>query len=347
MRDRWHRGSGGSKNPYDPQIGAAAQANTALAERSEQWNEDYFNKYVSPALEQMVTESKTNLDRQGKLYDIQYDQTKTAADRYKTLGIPAEDAYYKMVKDYSGPEEQQRQATAALGDVRTAAAGQAQQQSRQLTSLGIDPSSPAALAASSDMAVKNAATEAGAATRAREAAKVLGMSLTSDAANFGRGGASGVLQAASGAGGSASAGLSGATAAAATAPGGAGNVNTGFGTSAKAYGSNLDAYTGLGTQSIQSYQSPMQGLGQLAGQLGGAAISKWAGGSDRRIKKHMTKIATMAHGIGLWTFHYLWEPVTAPLRFGYMADEVEKAFPHAVTTGPGGYKIVDYSLVDV
>jgi hypothetical protein len=338
MRDRWYRKGG--HNRYDPQIGAAALANTQLAERSEAWNRDYFDKYVQPAMAQLVTESQTNLDRQGKLFDIQYDQAKTAADRYKTLGIPAEDAYYKMITDYSAPEEQERQATRALGDMRVAQAGQQQQLGRQFAGLGIDPSSPAALSARTDVAFRNAAAEAGAATRARDAAKTLGMSLTSDAANFGRGGASGVLAAASGAGGAAGAGAAGATNAAGVAPGGAANVNTGFGTSGKAFGSNIDAYVSR-ANSVDTIPSPLAGFGALAGQLGAAAITK----SDIRLKKHTDRLVEMAHGIWLWAFRYLWDADDAPLRFGYMAHEVEKVFPNAVLTGPGGYKSVDYSKV--
>src|SRR5678816_258555 len=241
MRDRWY--TKGSKNKYDPQIGAAAQANVALGERSEAWNREYFDKYVAPAMTQLVKESDVNIERQGKLFDITYDQAKTAADRYKTLGIPAEDRYYKMVDEYSAPEEQERQATRALGDMRTAQAGQQQQLARQFSGLGIDPSSPAALSARTDVAFRNAAAEAGAATRARDGTKVLGMSLASDAANFGRGGASGVLAAAGGSSGIGGAGLAGATGAAGAAPGGAANVNTGFGLAGQGIRSNIDAFT--------------------------------------------------------------------------------------------------------
>jgi hypothetical protein len=228
--------------------------------------------------------------------------------------------------------------------VRTATAGQQGQAQRRFASLGIDPTSPAALSASSDFAATNAATEAAAQTRARDAAKTMGMQLTSDAANFGRGGQSGILQFGAAAGGASSAAAQGATSAAATAPGGAAGVNTGLGIAQKSYGANLDAYSELGKQSIQSYQSPLQGIGLLAGQLGGAAISRY---SDRRLKKNTEKLVTLAHDIGLWAFRYIWEPATEPLRYGFMADEVEPVFPGAITIDPNGYKMVDYSKVPV
>ena len=247
-----------------------------------------------------------------------------------------------MVVEYSAPEEQERQATRALGDMRTAQAGQQQQLARQFSGLGIDPSSPAALSARTDVAFRNAAAEAGAATRARDGAKVLGMSLASDAANFGRGGASGVLAAAGGSSGIGGAGLAGATGAAGAAPGGAANVNTGFGLAGQGIRSNIDAFTSR-ANTITSQPSPLAGLGALTGQLGAAAITK----SDIRLKKHTDRLAEMAHGIWLWAFRYLWDADDAPLRFGYMAHEVEKVFPDAVIVGPGGYKSVDYSKVAV
>jgi hypothetical protein len=355
MRDRYYSKKD-QKGQYDPQVGAAAAANTAVAQKSEQWNEDFYNKYVAPALQQSIEESKVNLDRQGGIYDLNMAQAKLQDERYRTLGIPAEDKYYQMVKDYSGPEEEERQAQAALGDQRTAQQVQQQQLQRRFSGLGIDPTSPAALSAQSDVAVQNAAANAAASTRARAAAKTLGMSLTSDAANFGRGGQSGILQFGGAAGGAASAGLAGANQTAAIAPGGAANVNAGLGLAQKAYGSNLDAYTSLNNTALAHAGDASAGAGKLLGTIGGALLAPMTGGasmtvgqslfnSDRRIKKHAKKIATLAHDIGMWTFRYIWEPDTAPLRRGYMADEVEPIFPDAVVVGAGGYKMVDYGKV--
>ena len=261
------------KGAYDPQVGAAAAANTAVAQKSEQFNEDFYSKYVAPQLDIMAKQTATDMDQQQKLFDINYAQTKTAADRYNTLGIPAEDRYYKMVSDYSAPEEQERQATAALGDVRTAAAGQSDQMARKFRSLGIDPTSPAALSAQTDMSVQNAAVEAAAATRARDAAKQLGMQLTGDAANFGRGGQSGILGFGGAASGNASSALTGAQGSAQVAPTGASNVNAGLGLAQKAYGSNLDAYTSLNNTAIAHAGDAAAGLGSLVGQLGAAYLT--------------------------------------------------------------------------
>jgi hypothetical protein len=347
MRDRWYRKGG---KGYDPQVGEAAKANTAVAERSQQWNEDFFDKYVAPTLTQAMRESEVNLGRQGQIFDLQMDQAKLADQRYRTLGMPAEDRYYAMVDKYTRPEElaarEEEQASGAIGDIRTAQSGQQAAQDRQLRSLGVDPTSPMAVAAKNQNAIQQAAMEASAATQARRGAQALGMQLTSDAANYGKGALSAVQGFAQGAGGASSAALSGAQGTAQLAPGGAANVNTGLGIAQKSYGANLDAYTDLQKTKMQQ-PSALSSIGNMVGTMGASYLSGGLAGSDRRMKKATKKIVTLAHDIGLWAFRYIWEPDTAPLHYGYMADEVEPIFPDAVAVGPGGFKLIDYSKVPV
>lgn len=341
MRDRWY-GKGSKK--YDPQVGEAAKQNAAVAQQAQDWNKDFYETYVAPALLQSMKESEVNLGRQGEIFDLQMSQAKLADERYRTLGIPAEDRYYRMVDEYNAPERAEQDAQSAIGDIRVAAQGQAAAENRRLRGLGIDPTSPAAMAARSDMNLQQAAVEAKAATDARRGAKLIGMQLASDAANFGRGGQSGVLSFGQAASGASSAGLGGSQNQVGVASGGAANVNAGLGLAQKAYGANLDAYTSLQKQAMQSSGGLAAGLGQL----GGALLSNPSlFSSDRRLKTSVSRIAILAHDIGVWTFRYIWEPVTAPLRVGYMADEVEPAFPDAVAVGPGGFKMVDYSKVYV
>lgn len=332
-----------SKSQYDPQVGRAAQANVALAERAQAWTEEFYEKTLSPMLDEMAKATRANTERQGELFDLNMDQARLQEQRYRSLGIPAEDRYYKMVDEYSAPEEQERQATAAIGDQRTAAAGQRGALMRRFQGLGIDPTSPAALSAMTDMAVNDAAMEAAAATRARQGAKALGMALTADAANFGRGGASGALQFGAAASGNAGAAASGAQSGVGSAAGGAAPMQAAWGVGTRAYGANLDAYTNLRRSEMEQEAAGAAGLGQLLGVIGSAAITK----SDRRLKKNVQKVATLAHGIGVWVFNYLWEPEGAPRRVGYMADEVQPVFPEAVHVDPSGFLAVDYSKVRV
>lgn len=76
-------------------------------------------------------------------------------------------------------------------------------------------------------------------------------------------------------------------------------------------------------------------------KLGAAAIPLF---SDRRLKKDIIQIGTHPLGFGLYLFRYLWDEV---LRFGVMADEVEKVIPDAVVTTPSGFKAVNYSMVGI
>jgi hypothetical protein len=349
MHSRWFR-KGNAAAP-DPQVAAAAASNASTAQQAENWNENFYNQYVAPSLTSATAASQQNTAQQQQIFNLTQSEAQLQNQRYQQLGIPAEDAYYKMVQDYSAPAKQEEQAQAAIGDARTAQAGQAATQARQMQSLGVDPTSPAALSASSDMAVQNAAVQAKAATDARRGAQQLGMQLTSDAANFGRGGQSGILGFSGAASGASSAGTSGANQTAAVVPGGAANVNAGLGLAQKAYGANLDAFTTL-QKTAMAQPSPLAGVGQLVGTLGGAALGNPAGlsgifSSDRRLKKHAKRIATLAHDIGVWMFRYIWDADDAPMHTGYMADEVEPVFPEAVLTGPGGFKMLDYGKVAV
>lgn len=329
------------KNQYDPQVGAAAAANAAIAQKAETWNEDFYTQHVAPLLEASAKATDANTRQQGELFDMNKAQAQLQDQRYRKLGIPAEDAYYKMVQDYSSADEEQRQATRAIGDQRTAQQSQQQQLMRKFSGIGIDPTSPAAVAAMSDMAVQNSAMEAAAGTRARDAAKTLGMALTGDAANFGRGGQSGILSFGGAASGNSANAAGVAQGAIGAASNGAANVNTGLGISQRAYGANLDAYTKLNTASMEANAQGQQGAGQLLGLVAQAAITK----SDRRLKKNIRKVATLAHGVGLYAFNYLWDTLNVPARIGYMADEVAKVFPDAVHYDRHGYAMVDYSKV--
>lgn len=334
-----------TKGQYDPQVGAAAAANSALAARTQAWTEDFYAKFVAPMLEQSTKATEQNTQQQGELFDLNMSEARLQDQRYRTLGIPAEDRYYKMVDEYSSADEQERQAQRALGDVRTAKTTNDAQLRRKFQGLGIDPSSPAALSAMSDMAVQDAAVEAAAATRARDAAKTLGMALTSDAANFGRGGQSGVLQFGGAAGGNSSNAAQVAQGGVGANSGGAAPMQGAFGIAQRAYGQNLDAYTSLQKTSLQAAAERSAGASAGIGQVLGLAAS--AAISDRRLKKNIRKLATLAHGIGVYLFNYIWEPADAPRHRGFMADEVRRVFPEAVFTDASGFLGVDYSKVAV
>ena len=340
-------GGKGGGSAYDPQIGRAAARSAAVAQQAQNFAETYYKDVVTPLIRQQSEASIDAQQKLGNLYDINAAQMKLSNDRYLQRGIPAEDRYYEMTARYSEPAEMERQATAAMGDFQTAAAGQQANMMRQYAGLGIDPTSPAAQAAMADMAVANTAVQAGAMNRARNAARTLGMQLTSDAANFGRGGQSSILQFGAGAQGNATGAFGVANAALGTGMQAGSGVMQGYQTAMSGYNNIMDNYTKMGTADIQAQaaSSPLGGLGSLAGSVFSAAGA--AGGfgklfSDRRLKTNVEIVGQLPSGLTVYEFDYIWG---GERQRGVMAQEVIHVLPDAVVVGDDGYMMVDYGKV--
>lgn len=326
---------------YDPQIGQAAAQNAQTAAAAQGFSQEFYEKNITPLLQQMVTSSSDTQGKLGRLYDMNYTNAQEANDRYKQFGIPAEQKYYDMVARFSEPDEQNRQAGLALGDVRTAAAGQRATMMRQLGARGINPTSPAAISTMGDMGVQNTAIEAGAMNRARLAAKTLGMQLTSDAANFGRGGASSTLAFGQAAGGNAAGSFGVAQGALGGASGAAAVPMQGYGLAMQGYSQNLNAYTQLGVEDMRQQSAADQGLGNFLGTaLGvGASMFKF---SDLRLKRDLVPVGMLTNGVTVYEYSYIWGGLR---ERGVLADELEQVMPEAVVTHPNGYKMVNYGMV--
>jgi hypothetical protein len=72
--------------------------------------------------------------------------------------------------------------------------------------------------------------------------------------------------------------------------------------------------------------------------------------SDRALKQDAVRVGEHPLGFGLYLFDYrpaYRERCGHGRQFGVMADEVETVVPDAVSTGPDGYKLVDYSLLGI
>jgi hypothetical protein len=80
---------------------------------------------------------------------------------------------------------------------------------------------------------------------------------------------------------------------------------------------------------------------QASTGLAGAFLS---GFSDRRGKKDIQRAGTLANGVPVYRFRYLWQDADEPLRLGVMADEVEH-IPGAVARTETGLAFVDYGKV--
>lgn len=63
--------------------------------------------------------------------------------------------------------------------------------------------------------------------------------------------------------------------------------------------------------------------------------------SDRRLKRDIEPVGTHK-GLTVYAFRYLWDDA---LHYGYMADEVEKVAPDAVSEDANGFKRVNYAKV--
>jgi hypothetical protein len=111
----------------------------------------------------------------------------------------------------------------------------------------------------------------------------------------------------------------------------------------------------LAQQQMKTQQENAK-MGGLFG-MGSAALGGWAMGgfpgasallaaiSDRRLKTAIAHIADDPRGFALYAFRYLWDAASAPLRFGYMAQEVAEVRPDAVLEHPSGYLMVDYGAL--
>ena len=336
-----HGGGKGGGSAYDPQIGAATSAAAATAAKAEAFSEKYYTEVITPLLKQQSTASSAAQAKLGKLYDLNADQMKLSSDRYKQYGIPAENKYYDMVSQYSAPEEQERQAAAAKGDLGVAQGNQRDTMMRNMSALGIDPSSPAAMAVMSDMAVANSAAEASAMNRARNAARDLGMKLKSDAANFGRGGQSGILQFGTNAGNNATGAFGVANAALQTGAQAGQGVMQGYQTALQGYNNNANVYGGLGQADIQAQAAG--GIGSALGAIGGGLAGNTAIFSDRRLKENLQEIGELLSGIKIYSYNFIGE---TDREIGVIAQEVLPILPEAVEVDEDtGYYRVHYDML--
>ena len=102
------------------------------------------------------------------------------------------------------------------------------------------------------------------------------------------------------------------------------------------YGSANLANNAYNTQ-MQQQTAQQQGLYSLLGAGAQAGAYAW---SDRALKTDIEKIGTRGP-LNVYSFRYAWGPRR---HVGFMADEVEALFPHAVRE-IGGFKQVDYAEV--
>lgn len=255
-----------SMNQYAGNVAQSAQG-------AQDFGTSYFNDYLKPQVSAIPGYVQQGVRRTNQISGMQTGIAKELLGQYQKYGIPAEDNYYKMVQNYSAPAEEERQAALGMGDVTQAMSSAQGNLQRDWAARGINPGSPAAAQASSDLALQGALARSTAANQARQNAKQLGMQLTSDAANFGRSSLSPISSFTQGAATTAGQGVGlaaqgvGATSGAASVP------FQGYNSAITGFGTNMNGYRGVADTALnlegKSDQNAAAGFGKLAGMAFG------------------------------------------------------------------------------
>lgn len=108
----------------------------------------------------------------------------------------------------------------------------------------------------------------------------------------------------------------------------------------------LSLTSGLGGQFGTSMATSEQNPGLLGtlgfGLQGAGLLGSLFNFSDRRLKENIRRVGATDAGLPVYTYNYKGDTTA---QMGVMADEAEKIAPHAVTTHPNGYKMVNYGEI--
>jgi hypothetical protein len=178
---------GGSAPAADPNIGLAQ---LELANISREYLESWKTE-VWPTMQAQAEKQELRADEQWALdRELQLRQKEIADIEYgrrQELFFPIEERQIQEAMAAGGPEDQERQAALAIGDVRAAADRYQRDLSTQQRAYGIDPSSGRFQGMMRASGVDTTAMEAAAANRARTAAEQLGWAKRMDALALGAG----------------------------------------------------------------------------------------------------------------------------------------------------------------
>lgn len=91
-------------------------------------------------------------------------------------------------------------------------------------------------------------------------------------------------------------------------------------------------------QEVAQYNAQTGALGGLFGSVAG--MFKF---SDKRLKKNLVPMGAR-NGIPWYAYRYIWETSSSPLSYGFLAQDVLKVVPEAVSVDESGYYKVRYDL---
>jgi len=281
--------------------GATAVAGIYSANKASKAQNNATNAATNVA-NQEIALSKEALDWYKQIYEQERPQRERATDTalrvadYQLQSMKDNDAISKDYWDYQKgtfrPLEQgivaaaqnydteaRREAAVgkALADVEQQFGNEAAQQQRQMTRMGVNPSSGKFAALSSQMSMAEAAAKAGAANKARDQVELQGYARKMDAANLGRNLASNQATSAGVALNAGNSAVGNAQVPVTMGQSAGSFVGNGFNTALQGMGSASNTFGRIAGQ--QSGGDIWGGLGNIAGQFAGSkAGSEWIAG---------------------------------------------------------------------
>lgn len=324
---------------------AAAKKITEYGDQAVSFTNKFFDDYIKPQLTVIQTERDKGIQRADQVFEQQQAQFQDREGTYQQVGKPAINNYFKQVDEFDPEAEAQRQGLTMTGDVTAGIANAQAQSARALQARGINPTSGQAINALGRTDTAGALVKAREMARLRSLTNQQKMGMVADAAKFGAGLGEGTVGMP---GQSLQSGVIGsdvATQSTGALTAGSGIPLAGLELASQGQG---QIFTGSKSAQASAQNAATQaaandgGIGGIVGTVAGGLISKLPMFSDRRLKQNITRLGTRPDGINVYAFNYVWD---AELRYGYMADEVERVYPSAVSE-VGGYKMVDYSKVE-
>lgn len=175
-----------SKAPDTSGINAAAVAQAALSAEQLAWAKEL---YAETAPDRADATRRTNEAADAQLASMRQNDaiSKDYNDYAKETFRPLEKQMVADAVAYDTDERKEQNAGRAVADVAQQFDKSAEQSTRALSRMGVNPTSGAALAASNQMGIGKAVATAAAANKARLDTETQGYARKSDAANLGRG----------------------------------------------------------------------------------------------------------------------------------------------------------------
>jgi hypothetical protein len=327
----------------DPLIGESAKLNAEIAKEALDW---YKQKYEEgkPRQAQMDALTAELANQQLETSRFTTQQAKEQYDRYKQVGVPAEDAMYKDASEYDSDVNVEAAAAEAGADVEKNMAQARAQSTRSMARMGVNPNSGRFQGSADAMNVTGALGEAAAENSARKSRRDMGVMLRKDAANFARGMPSTAAQT-YGVASQAGAGATGALTAAASMQ------NANVQTAGAGFNTAIQGNNSAGSIMNQQYAGQLQasnnsgllsGIGGIAQGLGAMGVTF----SDKNMKEDVKPVSgkkALAGVKGVDVKQWKYKPDSpaddgGQEHVGAMAQDMNKHMGEQVA--PGG-KMVD------